>query len=351
MDFLFIASTFLVILAFISDILIILQILHERRLFIHCDGESPKASVIIPIRGSDECLESNVKSLLDQDYPDYELIYVVDTDQQALAERLSRVGVKVVFSDFQCALCSGKIRAQLSGLKSSSGDIIVFGDSDTRYDRGWLREMVGGLKKFDATTTYPWPSPTKFTLKNLVRSGFWTLGFESQFSEANRFLWGGSMAFRREFISRPDVIKELSEEWCDDCTLTRIIKRNKGKIGFLMNAMPLNVFNENDLIKWSSRQLITIRKYSPKGAKAYLFAGTLFLIFLVTSPLIPLNFTPYVLWIIKNLIRGKKYGRLAIVPSIMTIFAIPYALFLLVYNWNRSEVIWRGKKYVVSNRR
>ncbi|WP_256202508.1 glycosyltransferase [Sulfuracidifex tepidarius] len=174
MDSLYALYILLVSLAFISDVLIALQILSERRLSVHYSGDNPKASVIIPIRGSDECLASNVKSLLEQDYPDYEVIYVVDTDQKALAERLSGMGVKVVFSDFQCEMCSGKIRAQLSGLKSSDGDVIVFGDSDTRYDRGWLKEMVGGLKEFDATTTYPWPSPTKLTLKNLVRSGFWT---------------------------------------------------------------------------------------------------------------------------------------------------------------------------------
>ncbi|WP_256201949.1 hypothetical protein [Sulfuracidifex metallicus] len=72
-------------------------------------------------------------------------------------------------------------------MASSDGEVIVFADSDTRYDKLWLRKMVSALDKFDATTTYPWPKPTHLSIKNLVRAGFWTLGFESQFSEKNRF--------------------------------------------------------------------------------------------------------------------------------------------------------------------
>ena len=156
------------------------------------------------------------------------------------------------------------------------------------------------------------------------------------------------MALRRDFFDK-EVIDELSKEWCDDCTITRIIKRRGGKIGFLMNAIPLNVYDEKELIKWSSRQIITILAYSPKGAKAYLVAGTFFTFILVYSILFAniITFTPYILWIFKNLLRGMRYPKQAILASLMTIIAIPYALIILLLNWNRREVYWRGRKYVV----
>jgi len=350
---LFAISVLLYLLAFLavlSDVLIVYQILRERKLYVKYDGSLPSASVIIPIRGVDDCLEENVKALLSQEYPEYEVIYVVDDDEKELAKMLSSLGAKVVTSSMECEECSGKIRAQLTGLRTSKGEVIVFGDSDTRYDKSWLKTLVGGLEKFDAVTTYPWPKCTRLSLRNLIRAGFWTLGFESQFSDEHRFLWGGSMAFRREFLMRPEVQRELSMELCDDCTLTRLIKNSRGKIGFSMNAMPLNIFNEKNLISWSSRQLITIRKYSPKGAEAYLIIGSLFLLFLFLSPMEPILFTPYLLWIVKNLIRGRKYGKDSIIPSLMTIISIPYALVLLLYNWNRQEVMWRDKKYVMKDR-
>jgi len=342
--------TFLTILAIITDMLISVQILKEKELKFNEINMTPRASVIVPVRGIDECMEENVKSLLQQDYPDYQVVYVVDPDSEPnLVEKLKKIGVKVIISNYRCELCSGKIRAQLSGLASSDGEVVVFADSDTRYDKLWLRKMVSALDKFDAATTYPWPKPTHLSIKNLVRAGFWTLGFESQFSGKNRFLWGGSMAFKRDLILRAEVMDELSREWCDDCTMTRIIKRKGGRIGFLMDAMPLNIYDEKDLIRWSSRQLITIRKYSPKGATAYLLAGFIFLIFLILSPVDPILITPYLFWIIKNIIRGRKYGKLSIIPSLMTLFAIQYALFLLLYNWNKREVVWRGKRYILRN--
>ncbi|TRM81828.1 glycosyl transferase family 2, partial [Sulfolobus sp. A20-N-F6] len=80
-----------------------------------------------------------------------------------------------------------------------------------------------------------------------------------------------------------------------------------------------------------------------------LVAGTFFTFILVYS-IVFLNlvtFTPYILWIVKNVIRGIDYPKNAMIASLMTILAIPYALFLLIYNWNRREVYWRGRKYIV----
>ncbi|QXJ34495.1 glycosyltransferase [Saccharolobus shibatae] len=339
----------LYLLVFGADMLIILQTYNEIKMWKTVKGSFiGKVSIIVPIKGIDTGLERNIESLLSQDYPyPYEVIYVVEKGDEA-ENVLKKYNVKIVYSDFNCDSCSGKIRAQISGLLRASNDVIVFADSDTWYPRYWLRNLISPLDKYEATTTFSWPSPSRITLSNLIRAGFWTLGFESQSLQSSRFLWGGSMALRREFFDN-EVLDELSKEWCDDCTLTRIIKRRGGKIGFVMSAIPLNVYDEDSLIRWSSRQIITILAYSPRGAKAYLVAGTFFTLILIYS-LVYLNiitFTPYLLWIVKNVIRGAKYPKQALIASLMTIVAIPYALFLVVFNWNRREVYWRGKRYIV----
>ncbi|AOL17797.1 glycosyl transferase family 2 [Sulfolobus sp. A20] len=338
----------LYLLVILVNLLIILQIINEVKMRRIEGNFLDSVSIIVPIKGEDERLEGNILSLLSQNYPyPYEVIYVVDKGDD-VEKVLRKYNVRVVYSDYNCEACSGKIKAQLSGLKYASYNVIVFADSDTWYPKDWLYKLVRPLDKFTATTTFSWPSPSKLSLSNLLRAGFWTLGFESQSLENSRFLWGGSMAFRKSFFNK-DVIDELSKEWCDDCTLTRIVKRNNGKIGFLMNCVPLNVYDEKDLVKWSSRQIITILAYSPRGAKAYLVAGTFFTFILVYS-IVFLNlvtFTPYILWIVKNVIRGIDYPKNAMIASLMTILAIPYALFLLIYNWNRREVYWRGRKYIV----
>ncbi|WP_338603947.1 glycosyltransferase family 2 protein [Sulfolobus tengchongensis] len=336
-------------LVFIVDILIILQTYKEIKLRKTVNGSfMDKVSIIVPIKGIDVGLERNVESLLSQDYPyPYEVIYVVEKGDE-VENLLSKYNVKIVYSDYNCDICSGKIRAQLSGILRASNKVIVFADSDTFYPRDWLKNLVSPLDKYDATTTFSWPSPSRISLSNLIRAGFWTLGFESQSLESSRFLWGGSMALKREFFD-DEVLDELSKEWCDDCTLTRIVKRRGGKIGFVINAIPLNVYDESNLISWSSRQIITILAYSPRGAKAYLVVGTFFTLILIYTLVFHniITFTPYILWIVKNLIRGIRYPKQALIASIMSVVAIPYALFLLIYNWNKREVYWRGKKYIV----
>ncbi|AWR93254.1 glycosyltransferase [Acidianus brierleyi] len=305
-----------------------------------------KASIIIPVRGIDVNIENNVKSLLSQDYPDeYEVIYVVDKGD-SVKNILTKYNVKIVITDYYCEKCSGKIKAQITGLKYAKGDVIVFGDSDTYYPRYWLKELVSPLGEYMASTTFSFAKPFKITLRNLIRAGFWTLAFESQ-AVGGTFLWGGSMAFKKDFFTSY-VIDELSNEWCDDCTLTRIVKRRGGKIAFVGRAEPLNVYDERNLIKWAKRQVITVRVYSPKGAKAYLLFGPLMFIILL-SFIFTLNIvfiTPFILWIIKNIIRMRKKD--SILPALMSVIGIFFAWIVLVISWRENKIVWRDNVYNIN---
>lgn len=343
----------ILMLTILLDLGLVYQIYQEnKKFFVEPKGKyRGRVSVIIPIRGLDICLEKNVSSILQQkDLKPFEVIYVIDPDdpeKEKILNVLNKFNVKIVYNNFQCSSCSGKIRAQIAGLLESSGDIIVFGDSDTFYPDNWLKELVSPLDKYMATTTFSFALPKRITLKNVLRAGFWTLGFESQ-AIGGTFLWGGSMAFRRDFFDR-EVIDELEREWCDDCTLTRIVKRRGGKIGFVGKAIPLNIYDENNLLKWASREVITVKVYSYRGAKVFLFLGALLLIILVSS-IILANYvllTPFILWILKNISRGRYLGKSAILPSLASILGIFFAWIILILNWNTKEIIWRDKKYII----
>ncbi len=328
------------------DLAIIFQMWKERVFFKRYSNFHSKVSVIIPTRGIDVNLENNIVSLLSQDYPDeYEVIYVVD-DDDTVKDILKKYNVKIVTTEYLCEKCSGKIRAQLTGLKYAKGEVIVFGDSDTYYPKYWLRELVAPLGEYMASTTFSLAKPFKITLQNLIRAGFWTLAFESQ-AIGGTFLWGGSMALKKEFFTK-DVIEELSNEWCDDCTLTRIVKRRKGKIAFVGRAEPLNVYDERKLITWAKRQVITVRVYSSRGAKAYLFFIPLMLLILLAF-IFTLNLlfiTPFILWIIKNILRGRN--KYSIIPAVLSILGIFFAWIVLVISWREKEIVWRDRVYSIN---
>src|SRR3990170_1646829 len=56
---------------------------------------APPATVICPCKGLDADLEANLRALLAQDYPDYEVVFVLaaaDDPARAVCERLARAG-------------------------------------------------------------------------------------------------------------------------------------------------------------------------------------------------------------------------------------------------------------------
>ncbi|AAY79620.1 glycosyltransferase [Sulfolobus acidocaldarius] len=339
----FLISSAIVLLA---DLLITYQIYREIKVRREVSGnQGGFASVIIPVRGLDVNAEENLKSLLSQDYSAYEVIYVVDDENDPIVPILRKYNVKVVVSNKNCDICSGKINAQLEGLKHARGDIIVFADSDTWFPKYWLKELVSPLSNYVATTVFSWAKPVRLTIGNIIRAGFWTLGFESQ-AVGGTFLWGGSMAFKREFFDER-VIQELKTQWCDDCTLTRIAKE-RGKLGFVFNAMPLNFYDETQLITWSKRQLITVWRYSRRGVNGFIIVAIFMLAFLFLIPFNVFAITPFIFWVFKNILRSYKIGLSnSIIPSLASILAIFYSLFLIALTLREKNIIWRGKIYKV----
>ena len=339
-------SYFCIALAIISillDSIILYQIFLEAKIHKKAYREiKGYATVIVPVKGVDPALKKNITSLLRQDFGYYDLVYVVDSDLDPAYKIISSVDVKVLISEAVCDNCSGKIRAQLTALKHVSTDFVVFADSDTVYPENWLKEMVSGLNEGVATTTFSWPYPLKLNLKNLLRAGFWTLGAELMPFEGFRVLWGGSMGFRRNFFDK-EAIETLSNEVCDDCALTYTAKK-RGKIAYT-RAVPLNLFDERELLQWSTKEIVTILRYSKKWALSFAVLSASVLLLLLSSYYCFLGATPAILWIIKNYLRGIRANAPSLIPAIMSVPSMFYVLFLIGTSIRKKEIYRRGREY------
>lgn len=339
----------LLLLAVLGDLLLAFQIVKERELFKKPEGRPRKAVVLVPLRGEDPGFDEHVQSLLNQDHPDYEVYYIVDSDEAEFQkQRLSRYNVKYLISERECERCSGKVNAIIFAARKFRNRVIAIADSDTVYPKSWLKDMTSALEDNLASTTFTWPKPLKLSLSNLIRAGFWTFGFESQ-ALGGRFLYGGSMAFQENFFD-DDVLKDLADEWCDDCALTRIVKEKKGSIGYVACSMPLNVFDERELWLWSKKEAKAVGMYSRKGVYAFIIV-TLIMAVLLSAYLITFNFiylTPYLLWIVKNIMRGVKYGINSLIPALMSIPALYYSIPVMISALKDKNVYWRGKVYTTS---
>jgi len=90
----------------------------------------PKISLVVPAYNEESTINDCVQSLLNIDYPNYEIIVVDDgsTDKTLEdARKFEGSGVKVVHQSNQ-----GKANALNQGIRLSSGEIVVTVDADTR---------------------------------------------------------------------------------------------------------------------------------------------------------------------------------------------------------------------------
>jgi ceramide glucosyltransferase len=117
----------------------------------------PSITVIRPVRGRDVGAEENFRAALDTGYPgDVETLFVFDdardpgypvacavVDEHA---RLGRAGrAEVLVAGAPPPGRTGKLNAMIRGVEHAGGELIAFGDSDTRPDREVLRATVDTL--------------------------------------------------------------------------------------------------------------------------------------------------------------------------------------------------------------
>jgi len=104
-------------------------------------GRIPAVSVIIPTYNRDEPLRKTLKSLLAQDYPNFEII-VVDQSDKKFPEKekfLKKYKEKITY--FKIAP-PNLPAARNFGVKKAKGEIVIFCDDDVVVKRGWISGHV-----------------------------------------------------------------------------------------------------------------------------------------------------------------------------------------------------------------
>ncbi len=243
-------------------------------------GYTPKAAVVLAVRGSDPFLVANMQALLDQDYPDFKLLVIVDSDQdaawpdvralQALAPE--RVEARVLQQHLRtCSLKCSSLAEAVEQLDPSY-EVIAFLDGDAPPHRTWLRELVEPLADaaIGVTTGNRWYTPDQISWGAMVRY-FWNAGAIVQVW-LNGIIWAGSMALRRNVIDEIDLVSSWRRSLSVDGTVVRQLKAAGRRAQFIPSVIMPN--REDITIKsftpWSERQLVAARS-SGSGWAVVLF--------------------------------------------------------------------------------
>ena len=216
-----------------------------------------RALFIVPCRGKDFTLEENLKAIAESTGDRYQVVAVVDSEDDEALGAIKSAGIRYIVSSPVCSNCSGKVRAIYSAVMSFPDyPVYVIADSDILPKRSWADDLLSPFTLEDTglSTTFPYFVP---------RGGFWSrvklvwgfVGLGMMESPVTRFGWGGSLAFRSSLLDsdRKDFFLSYVS---DDVALTKICKSMGLKIRYVPSAAPY--INSPDdfktFMEWANRQ-------------------------------------------------------------------------------------------------
>ena len=97
----------------------------------------PPVSIVVPAFNMEKTIAECIEALLDQDYPEKEIIVVDDGSTDRTEEIVSNYTVKLIRKEQ-----GGVSSARNTGIEQSTGEILAFTDGDCIADRNWLKRLV-----------------------------------------------------------------------------------------------------------------------------------------------------------------------------------------------------------------
>ena len=237
---------------------------------------TPFCSIIAPCRGLDEDLEENLFALFRQDFPAYEIIFVVDseTDEAVkIIEKISRRGAENAEAKLIIAGKATDSAQKIHNLREAvlhvaeESKIFVFIDSDARPSENWLRDLIAPLndEKIGCASAYRWFISKKISFASEMRS-VWNASIASALGAnlKSNFAWGGSMAMRRETFENLQIREKWQGVLSDDFAVTRAMKAADLPIYFVPQALTASVESctFKELFEFTTRQMKITRVYA-----------------------------------------------------------------------------------------
>lgn len=314
--------------------------------------------VFCPCKGTDGEFEKNIQSILAQDYCNYRVQFIVESEDDPACATLRQLNANVLVAG-RAVDCGQKVHNLRYAIERTPlADIYVFCDSDARFPSSWLSNLIAPLDATNITTGYRWYVAQPFHFSTLMRSA-WNASSVGLLGDHNRnFAWGGSNAMHRETFDRLKILESWRGSVSDDYAITRTSQNAGVKIVFVPECLvpSYGVSTFGELVEFTTRQIIITRVYHP-GLWRVGFAGHA--IFNAAFWILPF-FHPWLWLVIYMLSAAKSWIRYRSVQTISPLAALskhawfyilcsPLVAMLYLYNMIASalstEIVWRQVRY------
>jgi ceramide glucosyltransferase len=340
----------------------------------------PSVTVIRPVRGKDVGAAENFTAALDTGYPgEVETLFIFDDDKDpglpvarevVAAHRASgRPGTAdVLVAGSPPPGRTGKLNAMVVGQRHAHGELIAFGDSDTRPDHHVLRGVVDALlaspkngSAFAPVLVHQPAQAAGDVLYALMQNALYSplAAWASGESRTLPFIMGQLMVFRRDALSAIGGVESVQGQLVDDMAIGKRVHEAGYKN--VMSRRPLHIATGGMTLRqflpvfrrwmsFSRNGLPTSFVWRQWAQGAGFFAAFLTLVASLVSGhgLAALMATTALATFTGSLfVLQRRYGG-APVPARW--FWTPTVFFLispvvLVQNMLKRKVEWRGREY------
>ena len=214
----------------------------------------PRLSVIIAACNEADTIKTALTTLLQEDYPDLELIVVDDRSSDgtgAIVEAIAATDprVQAIHIDILPPGWLGKVHALRQGSQRAAGEWLLFTDADVHFARGTLREAMALTlaQGYDHLALLPGLKPTGSLWLEAAITAF-LLGFIRATGPANlhdnpkaMIGIGAFNLVKKSTFDKTAGFAWLRLEVLDDVGLGLLIKRAGGKSGFAMALQHLGI--------------------------------------------------------------------------------------------------------------
>ncbi len=256
---------------------------------------NPMVTVILPARNEEEFLSKCLDSLINQDYPNYEIIAIDDSSEDSTGNIISKYAknnsrIIPVIAKTKPNGWMGKNWACMEGFKKATGELLLFTDADTVHSKNVISLAVSNLlsSNLDALTVIPklvsidfWTKVTLPMLSTFLHTRFSALRVNDP-SKKTGYFFGSFFIIKRKTYESVGTHEGVKQEIIEDGALGKKVKDSGYKMKMVRGDHLIEAIWARDRSTlWNALKRLMIPLYlQSRGIAVGIFFAVLFLLFI-----------------------------------------------------------------------
>ena len=256
---------------------------------------NPKVSIILPARNEEEFLAKCLDTLIDQDYPNYEIIVIDDSSEDSTGKIISeyaKQNSKIIHVSARPKPDGwmGKNWACMEGYKKVTGELLLFTDADTTHAKNVISLAVSHLLTFnlDALTAIPkmvsidfWTKITLPMISTFLHTRFSAIRVNDP-SKKTGYFFGSFFIIKQKTYEMVGTHEGVKQEIIEDGALGKKVKDSGYKMKMVRGDHLISaIWARDKSTLWNALKRLMIPLYiQSQGIAVGIFFAVLFLLFM-----------------------------------------------------------------------